>query len=90
VIGRYSLVMGMLGVHRVFGMRCIFLRVLGVFIMRVVIMHMTFMGVSLMRVIFVRMIRMIVTGVVVIMLVMSFHAGRDGGFDGSCRYFGRP
>jgi hypothetical protein len=86
----------MLGTRRVFGMRGVFLRVLGVFIMgvgimRVIVMHMTFVGVGLMRVIFVRMIRVIVTGVVVIsMFVMGFRADGGGGFDGSGRYFGRP
>jgi hypothetical protein len=92
VIGRYSLVVGMLGMRRVFGMRGVFLRMLGVFVMGVDFMRVIIMlGVSLVRVIFVRMIRVIVTGVVVIsMFVMGFRAGGGGSFDRSGRYFGRP
>jgi hypothetical protein len=101
VIGCGRLAVGMLSTRRVFGMRCVFLRVLGVFIMgmgimRVIIMRMIFVGVSLMRVIFVRMglvrvilVRMI-SVVVTSMFVMGFRAGRGRGFDGSRRYFGRP
>jgi hypothetical protein len=95
VIGRYRLVVGTLGTRRVFGMRCVFLRVLVVFvmgvgIMRVIIMHMTFVGVGLMRMSLVRVILVMIGVVVIGMFVVSFCAGRGGGFDGSSRYFGRP
>jgi hypothetical protein len=94
VIGRYSLAVGMLGMRRVFGMCCVFLRVLGVFIMgveimRVIIMRMIFVGVSLMRMSLVRVILVMIGVVVSRMFVVGFGGG-GGGFDGSSRYFGRP
>jgi hypothetical protein len=91
VIGRCGLAIGMLGTRRVFGMRGVFLRVLGVFIMaveimRVIIMRMIFVGMSLMRVILVRVILVIVIS----MFVVGCRAGRGGGFDGRRRRFGLP
>jgi len=88
VIGRCGLAIGM---RRVFGMRGVFLRVLGVFIMaveimRVIIMRMIFVGMSLMRVILVRVILVIVIS----MFVVGCRAGRGGGFDGRRRRFGLP
>jgi hypothetical protein len=96
VIGRSGFAVGMLGMSCVFGMRRVFLRVLGVFIMavgimRVIIMRMILVGVSLVRVMLVRVIRVRMILVVVIsMFAVDFRANRGGGFDGSSRQFGRP